>query len=320
MNDPLRVLVVGPGALGESLARLLEQGGARVARLGRRGLVPDGRLVQPEAFRGEVGLLTVKSYQTEAAVIGAERWLEDEAMLISLQNGIGNVEVIAAHRGDALAAGGSTTHAARRLPSGEVVHTAHGDTFVAPRVPAGAPRLEAALLRLAGHGLAVTREEELLPLLWRKLAVSCGVNALTAVLSVRNGALLQSESALSCLREVTGEVDRVAESLGLTGLPAGGSEGSSFGGSGFERACAVARATAENRSSMLQDLAAGRRTEVDALNGAVVKRARALGIPAPWNHMLVRLVRAREELNLAKRSGGGTTRQPGDEESHCHGR
>ncbi len=281
-----RVVVVGPGALGRALGETLRAGGAEVAYIGRGG-VASGPLAG-----AAVGLLCVKAYDTEAGVAAFRAALGEgeRTPLVSLQNGLGNVERIAEALGPERAFGGATTHAARRLAGGEVVHVARGETAIAPFDRAsGLERGRAIARLLSEHGLATRLEADLPALLFSKLAVSCAINAVTGLLGAPNGAIASDEDARAVALEAAREVARLAERLGIA----------LCGGDPGERALAVARETAQNRSSLLQDLEAGRRTEVDFTNGAAAARAAELGLDLPVNRTLARLVRALERHRIA---------------------
>jgi 2-dehydropantoate 2-reductase len=125
--------------------------------------------------------------------------------------------------------------------------------------------------------------DDLAGLRWRKLAVNAAINALTALAGLPNGALLDDPVLAADMAAAAREVGAVAAAAGVD-----------LGADPAELARAVARATAANRSSMLQDLARGAPTEVDAIQGEVLRLGRRLGVPTPVNERLWRAVRSRE--------------------------
>jgi 2-dehydropantoate 2-reductase len=153
-----------------------------------------------------------------------------------------------------------------------------GPTYIAPH-----PRLETLVDLLETAGFEVHAASDLLSLMWGKLVVNTGINALTALLEVRNGKLLEGTHARSLMNTAAMETARVAEAQGIK-LPYDDPT---------QEVEAVARRTAENESSMLQDIRRGAPTEVDAINGAVVREGDRLGVPAPVNRTLWNLVRAK---------------------------
>jgi 2-dehydropantoate 2-reductase len=273
----LRVVVLGPGAIGRALGATLGAGGADVVFAGRAG--PEGPVDDADLV-----LVTVKSRDTAAAIAGLAPLLGPRAAVISLQNGLGNVERIAEAVGPERSFGGSTTHGARRLSSGEVLHTAKGETRIAPCRRADVERAREIAWALSRCGVSCTAEEDLSALLWRKLAVSCGLNAVTGIFGIENGEVLRSEAAKTVVVDAAREVGRAAERYGIV-----------LGFDPGERALEVAAKTARNRSSLLQDLEAGRPTEIDAINGAAVERGAKVGIDMAVNRTLLLLVRAREQ-------------------------
>jgi 2-dehydropantoate 2-reductase len=241
-----------------------------VSYIGRGGKVLGGAPLDPAGEEIDLALLTTKAYDTQEA-IEVSAPLLGKAPVVSLQNGLSSVGAIAGAVGDVRTLGGSTTHAARRLPSGEIETVALGETVIAPHVDIVGRRTArmgelarsvAALLRT--HGLPTRAEEDLDRLLWRKLVVSCGINAVTAIERCVNGELLRRPAALARAIEAAEEAREtgIAQRIDLEDLDA-------------ERALRdVCERTAGNRSSMLQDIEAGRPTEVHEINGAVIERAK----------------------------------------------
>ena len=223
-------------------------------------------------------LVLVKSWQTKAAASMLDACLAPEGVALTLQNGLGNIEVLEAAIGSERAALGVTTSGATLLGPGSVRAGGAGPTYVAPH-----PRLEPLVDLLVTAGFEVHAVSDLLSLIWGKLVVNTGINALTALLEVRNGELLELSHARSLMNEAALETARVAEAQGIT-LPYDDPSHEVEG---------VARRTAENESSMLQDIRRGAPTEVDAINGAVVREGERLGVPTPVNWALWNLVRAK---------------------------
>lgn len=223
-------------------------------------------------------LVLVKSWQTEAAASMLGACLAPDGVALTLQNGLGNIEVLEAAIGSERAALGVTTSGATLLGPGMVRAGGAGPTYVAPH-----PRLEPLVDLLETAGFEVHAASDLLSLMWGKLVVNTGINALTALLEVRNGELLEGTHARSVMNTAAMETARVAEALGIK-LPYDDP---------IQEVEGVARRTAENESSMLQDIRRGAPTEVDAINGAVAREGDRLGLPTPVNRTLWNLVRAK---------------------------
>ncbi len=219
--------------------------------------------------RADLALILVKSWQTEAVARQLPRLLKPGGVTLTLQNGLGNVEALGP--GSCL---GVTYQGATLLGPGQVEPAGNGPTWVA------GPQWIAGLFDKAGITTESVNEAQADSLLWGKLAVNCGINALTAILGVRNGELLRQSDAADLMRRAANECAAVAEAGNVT-LPFPDAAA---------KASEVARLTEHNRSSMLQDALRGAPTEVEAINGAVVRLGGRLGVPVPVNDVLYRLV------------------------------
>jgi 2-dehydropantoate 2-reductase len=242
--------------------------------------VPVASARAEDCGRADIVLVLVKSHQTAAVAPLAARAAGPAGAVVTLQNGLGNREALAA-ASDRPVVSGVTTIGATLLGPGEVRVLPGRVTIGAETGVAEAATGLAALLRAGGIEAATT--PDLAPVAWAKLAVNCSVNPLTALAGCPNGALLDDEASRETLRAAACEVGAVAAARGIR-LP---EEAGVW-------ALRVARATAENRSSMLQDVERGARTEIDALCGAVSREGRHRGVPTPVNQELWRRVRLRE--------------------------
>jgi len=275
------------GSWPEGLAAVRERG----IRLQENGKVSEHRVKATddpsECHGAEIALVLVKSWQTEAAASMLADCLAPDGVALTLQNGLGNIEVLQAVIGPERAALGVTTSGATLLGPGSVRAGGTGPTHVAPH-----PRLEPLVELLGTAGFEVYAAANLLSLVWGKLVVNTGINALTALLEVRNGELLERPHALSIMNEAALETARVAEELGIK-LPYDDP---------LHEVEGVAGRTAENESSMLQDIRRGAPTEVDAINGAVMQEGGRLGVPTPVNWSLWNLVRAKLDRDAKRES------------------
>jgi 2-dehydropantoate 2-reductase len=302
----MKVAIIGPGALGCLLAAkfslagekvwLVDYRAERAAILNRQGFLlktPAGVetvVTVPAELAGEVGpvdvaILAVKSHQTASAALSLPLLLGSGGLALTLQNGLGNLEEMARVIGPERLVGGASILGATKLREGEVLLAGLGPTYVGP--PPGSQVLPAeleavaALFRRAGFPCEVGSDIE--AVLWEKLLVNVGINPLTALLRVKNGELLKIPPAWEMAVAAATEALAVARASGinLTVDPEG-------------RLREVCAATAANRSSMLQDVLAGRRTEIEALNSQVAARGKSRGVPAPVNQVLTQLIRALE--------------------------
>lgn len=302
----IRLVIVGGGALGclfaarlspfadvlllvrsEDQAQALEQSGIRLEWADGAVTVP----VRATASAGgtapaHAALVLTKAYDTAAACAAVEPLVGERTAVVTLQNGLGNDAVIAGHFGEARLVRGVTTEAATLLSPCRVRHAARGvTTLECGGVLDDGVALVADLFRSGGFETELTPDAR--PAIWRKLAANAAINGPTALLGVQNGWIARSDAAARLATALVAEVVAVARCEGVE-LAAGLAEA----------AIAVAEATAENVSSMLQDVRAGRRTEADAIYGELGRRARAAGIAAPSCETLALLLRAWEESHL----------------------
>jgi 2-dehydropantoate 2-reductase len=233
--------------------------------------------------KADVVLILVKSHQTERAAHQAARIVKPTGTVISLQNGLGNLSVLAEVCGPRRVTAGVTLQGAYLLAPGEVRHAGSGPTYVGV-IPARERQLREVVGFLCASGLETVLVEDVDSLLWSKLAVNAAINPLTALLGIPNGQLLAQEKRRRLVAAAAHEVARVAEAQGIA-LPFADAAKQAF---------QVCRTTADNRSSMLQDIQRGVPTEIDAICGAVVRLGRQLGLATPVNAALYQLVKAKE--------------------------
>lgn len=231
----------------------------------------------------EVVIVTVKSYDTQSAV-EALRPFWTSSRFLSLQNGLGNVEALARRAERVL--GGVTYHGVTSVGPGEVAHAGNGDTVFGPVQGVDHAQGEEIARAFRECGLAATVTDQVEATLWTKAVVNACFNPLTGVLRARSGSLDQVAWLRECSDLIVGEALAVARAYGVA------LDRDAL----LERVGMVARATAQNKSSMLQDLEKGRRTEIDAINGAVSRMGAERGVPCPVNRLLTCLVKASEEL------------------------
>ncbi|HSF17532.1 MAG TPA: ketopantoate reductase family protein [Vicinamibacteria bacterium] len=232
-----------------------------------------------EVAAPEVVLVTVKSNDTRDAV-EALRPFWNEALFVSLQNGLGNEEILAEHVPRVL--GAVINQGVTYVEPGIVFHAGERETLFAPFAGSDLEDARRVVRTFVDAGIPARAVPDIRRDLWAKTILNAAVNPVTALLSKRTGELLDEELA-SVLEAIVRESVAIARASGIELDVA----------EILESLRAVAQATKDNKSSMLQDLERGRPTEIDAINGALVERARALSVPAPLNALLTHLVRAR---------------------------
>ncbi|MCS6993615.1 MAG: 2-dehydropantoate 2-reductase [Anaerolineales bacterium] len=297
-----RILLLGTGALATLFAARLGAAGHSVTLLGTwrealhalnrdgaRLILADGSELRvpvcavdtPAACTPvELALVLVKAWQTGRAAQHLAGCLTSTGVALTFQNGWGNDAILAESLGTARVLLGICTYGATSLAPG--LARVGGEGVLALQTH---PRSEeiAVLLRAAGFQAQIVSDAA--SLVWGKLVVNSAINPLTALLRVPNGKLLEYPAARSLLRALAQETAQVAQAQGVT-LPFADSAAA------VEE---VARRTADNRSSMLQDVERGAPTEIEAICGAVVRAAQAQGMAAPLNWTMWQLVKAQVE-------------------------
>lgn len=302
----MKIVIIGAGAMGGLFAVRLAAAGETVAvvdlwqehiaAIARQGLkleTAEGTVTgRPAAATSAAGLeaadlvvIFVKSAETKAATLSALPLLGSSGRILTLQNGLGNAETIASVTGAERVLAGTTAQGATLLGPGLIRHGGRGDTHIG-RLSGKADdfcREVAGVFSRAGIPTRV--EDGVQSLIWGKLIINAGINALTALLKYRNGQLAECAETSELLEMAVTEAVQVAAAAGIQ-LP-------------YEnpaaKVLAVAAATAANQSSMLQDILHGRSTEIDAINGAIVREGERHGVPVPVNRTLTLLVRALEK-------------------------
>jgi 2-dehydropantoate 2-reductase len=250
--------------------------------------VPDLTDVAPP----DVVILTVKSYDTASAVEALRPFWKASSFL-SLQNGLGNVELLAERSARVL--GGVTYHGVTFLGPGTVKHAGSGDIWVGPFRGTSLEDAERIAAAFGESGLNASATESIAAVLWEKAVVNACFNPLTGLLHAYSGALVASDSLMECSALVIQEAVAVARAHGVA------LDRDRL----IDRVRAVSSATSRNRSSMLQDMAKGRRTEIEAINGAIHRMGGQRGIECPVNRLLTLLVTASGELASSPWRAGG---------------
>lgn len=231
----------------------------------------------------DIALVCVKTFDTDYAAQVAATILTADGIAITLQNGLGNVEKLAAALGENRAVAGVSTNGATILSPNTVYHSGAGNIQLAIW-PAVEKPVRAMQDLFQQAGLPCTTVENVETVLWGKLVINAGVNALTAILGQKNGFLLDAPAARAILTDAVMEAVAVANALNVS-LPYADP---------VAQVLQVVASTRETRSSMFSDVSRRSRTEIDAINGEVVRIGTVYGISVPVNRTLVRLVHALE--------------------------
>jgi len=298
---PDRVLILGTGAMACALGARLARSGVDVTLAGTweaalQRIEAYGVRVEddkgtwfapvrtarrtPSLPAARLVLVLVKSTETHAVARTLPYVLEEDSLAVTLQNGLGNLEALETTARGRIGLG-VTTLGATLLGPGHVRVLA-GRIILGTKPQIGRSMAElAALFKRAGLDAELTRFVD--RAVWRKLAVNCAINPLSALNGCTNGGLLKTPEPRGTLIRAAEEVVEVAASGGID-----------CGAGVSDLVLEVVSRTFQNRSSMLQDLERGARTEIDALSGAVSREARRVGLRVPVNEELWRQVCARE--------------------------
>ena len=313
MNISRRFLIYGAGAIGSVFGGMLARAGHDVALVGRRdhmeavagrGLRITG-LLGDHLVRGistavsleeldahpapDAVMLCVKSFDTQEAVdhLAGSGLVGDRTAVISLQNGLGNVERVQDVFGQERGFGGRVIFGAELDGTGSVSVTVWADKVL---LGGGDPGTAGDIADiLTGCGIETEAADDIFRALWEKVLYNVGLNPLSAILEVPYGDLGREEHARSLLIGLIREAYAVARA-----------ENNASGNSADEYLDLffgnLLPATVSHRSSMLQDIRRGRKTEIESINGEVVRRGKIHGIDAPMNEMMISLVKAKVAL------------------------
>jgi 2-dehydropantoate 2-reductase len=298
-----RVAVVGAGAVGGYFGGMLAHAGAPVVFIGRKifveavlrdGLVIDtlqgSKTVRVDASAemsavsgADLVLFCVKTTDNAATAHELAPLLGSHSLVLSMQNGVDNVEQIrAAAAIDALPA---VVYVACSVPTpGTIKHVGRGDLVLGPECEKTKRVAETFERAHVPCRMSNNIEGEL----WVKLISNCALNAISAIAQARYRQIAANEDARKAVHELVAEVLAVAHAAGIS-LP-----GVADSGAALAIAMKIATQMAEQLSSTAQDLTRGKRTEIDSLNGYIARRGAQLGVPTPVNHALYSLVKLLE--------------------------
>jgi len=295
------IAVVGPGAIGCLFGAMLREAGHRVVmldihperaeKINREGIHVRG--ISGERDVGvvattrpadvadcELVIIATKTYDTREAVRSIAGVIGPSTPVTTLQNGLGNVELISGAVGAGRTIGGITSQGATLVANGSIIHAGTGKTVIGTPSGKTTGALERVKDILDSAGFKPQVSGDLEGTIWSKLIINVGINALTAITRLNNGRLLEFEGTRRIMSAAVAEAAAVARAKNIKIAhedPLAQTE-------------EVCRLTATNVSSMLQDVLAGKRTEIDAINGAVARIGEEVGIATPVNAALAALV------------------------------
>jgi 2-dehydropantoate 2-reductase len=303
----MRVVIVGAGAMGSLFGFLFHKAGKDIWLLDnhpeltkyikRNGLKVEGisgnhHLSIPittdinEIKWGDLIIIFVKAYDTSKAILDAKPLISENSVVMTLQNGIGNVEAIVKVVGEENVIAGTTAHGATVLGPGHIRHAGTGETIIGELNGQITERLEKIRSLFESAGIVTQITNDVTGLLWSKLLINVGINPLTGITGLRNGELLDYNETRDIMHRAVDEAKEVASKKGVQLIYE----------DHLRKVDSVCQATSRNVSSMLQDLRKQKKTEIDFINGAIIKEGKNLGIKTPINQALTNFIHAFENL------------------------
>ena len=308
----MKISVIGSGAMGSLFGGNLAIAGENVvlydvyrdhidtvnkeglsiedAETGKITVVHPQASSDPESVKNsDVLLIFVKSTNTESVANQFKSFAAPHTIVLTLQNGLGNDAILVKHFGIERTAIGVTSQGATFLGPGKIKHAGKGPTHIT-MADGNKTKLQDLAAALGRAGFETYISDEVTSLVWSKLIINVGINALTALLNVKNGQLLEYEDIKQVMADLVNEALIVVKKKGIQLIY----------DDPLAQVYEVARKTASNSSSMLQDFQKNRPTEIDFINGAVVNEAQKLGISVPVNETVTRIVRTLDVLHAQK--------------------
>jgi len=302
----MKIVIIGPGAMGCLFAGLLVEANYkevwildkyqdRAQQIAKKGIHIQGIggtrkiYVNTTSKAEDIGIaelvfVWVKSYDTFEAVKGAKDTIGRYTQLISLQNGLGNIESITKFVDSDNVIAGTTSHGATLLDVGKIRHAGIGLTTIGRLDGTVDAKLKDVANLLSNAKIDTQISDNIENVIWTKLIINAAINPLTAITRLKNGRLLDFYDTQILLDRIVDEAKTVTDKIGIS-LTCPDIK---------KQIREVCIATSENNSSMLQDILQECQTEVDAINGAIVEKANELAIPVPVNETLTHLIKTIE--------------------------
>lgn len=307
LHEPTRIGIVGAGALGGLFGGYLSESGedvvlvdrneALIEEIGQNGLVidlPDGKemTAKPAVSTApqdvppvEILFLFVKAIHTDTAIQDALPMVDKNTIIVTVQNGLKNMEIIKEYVPFEQVVGGTTTEGSSVIDLGHVNHTGRGETKLGGK-NSGAVESVAACLNRATIDTTIVDDPE--AQIWEKQVVSVAIKPIAALTELLDGPLAEFEDTAWVMEQLVQEAVLIAESRGIK----------LSSEDPFETVREVCEVNYETKSSMLEDVQEHRKTEIDHINGAITEYGDKADIPTPFNEMAVALVKGKEKSYL----------------------
>jgi len=296
----MKIAVVGAGAMGSLFGGLLAESGAdvwlldiwtehvkavnenglNIEREGKFRSVSVKATTDPNRIEiSDLAIIFVKSTNTSQAAKTAKFLMDDSSLILTLQNGMGNADTIAEVIEPTRIIAGTTSHGATMLGPGSIRHAGIGPTTIGMWADGGKDKVLYIAKFLTEAGIKTEAVDDIQSVIWNKLLVNVGINAITALTGIKNGQLLDLSATQNISRAAVEEAMELARAQGIH-----------IREDSVEYVFEIAKATSPNRSSMDQDVDNKRLTEIEAINGFVVREASKIGLKVPVNKTLTALI------------------------------
>lgn len=228
----------------------------------------------------DLAIVFVKSTKTQEAILENKNIIGKNTYVLTLQNGYGNGEKIAKNIDKDKIIIGTTGEGCTTIKAGYIKHAGSGDTYIGMFSGKEDNILKDLKIILNNSGFNTCISKNTTELIWNKLIINVGINAITAILGIKNGEILKQKSSKEIMKLSVIEAVKVAKAKGIN-----------FNDEEMiKKVENVALKTAENKSSMLQDILNNKKTEIEAINGAIVEEGNKYNIKTPVNQILTNLI------------------------------
>lgn len=301
----MRTYMIGAGAMGSVHGGLLAHAGFDVTlidpredhieRVKREGVIVEGvrgrHVIRLPAQTSHAGLpragfaiIFTDANATKEAARTAAQVLDPDGFALTLQNGIGNVEALVPELGKERVIAGVTMNSAALPEAGRAAYTNAGITSIGELDGRTTPRIEE-VARMLNQAQIETRViADPMSQIWTKFVLNCAINPLTAVTGLRSGEMFRTPEVNALQDRILDEILAVVERKGIR-----------LAEPDMRKKIKAHCRVRYNRPSMMQHVERGQQTEIDALNGALIREAQALGVPVPYNEAVVAIVKGVEK-------------------------
>jgi 2-dehydropantoate 2-reductase len=301
----MKIVIVGPGAIGILLATflckskeevwLLDYKKERAEKLKNKGILlecassnieskPRVTSDPKEIGTADLVIICVKSYDTKNAGLQCKSITSDKTSILTLQNGIGNIELLAETLDSDKIIAGVTNLGATLIDTGRARFAGKGETIIGKLDAKASVEMRTIRELFNKVGLETKISHDIKAIIWSKLIINVGINALSAITRLNNGKLIKFEGTRKIMRQAVTEAVRVTKRKRIKLIY----------DDPLAKVESVCEATAENQSSMLQDILRKKQTEIDFINGVILRLGQEQNIPVPVNSLLIDLVKTIE--------------------------